>query len=136
MFEKIFSGTKYLEKGIDSAVLRNQVIQNNIANAETPNFKSSSVEFETIFQNALANNMSDFKTKRTRDKHIDFSESLDGVDGVVVSNDITTHRMDGNNVDIDFQNVQLARNQLYYDALIEKMNSEFRRLKMAIREGG
>lgn len=134
MFRNLFTNTNYLERGLDAAALRNQVISNNIANAETPGFKSSSVEFETIFKEALESDGS-FATKTTRDKHISFSSTLDNVQAVTVENDSTTMKLDGNNVDPDWENAQLAKNQLYYNALVEKLNSEFTRMRMAIREG-
>ena len=44
-------------------------------------------------------------------------------------------RIDGNNVDIEAENVKLAQNSIYYNTLLEKMNSELRRLRLAITEG-
>ena len=44
-------------------------------------------------------------------------------------------KMDGNNVDIDYENVELAKNTLYYNTLVEKLNSEFSMLRLAITEG-
>ncbi|HOR13388.1 MAG TPA: flagellar basal body protein, partial [Clostridia bacterium] len=41
----ILSKTDVLKSGLDAAWLRNEVIMNNIANAETPGFKASKVEF-------------------------------------------------------------------------------------------
>ncbi len=133
MFENVFNTAGVMRKGLDAAVLRNEVINNNIANAETPGFKSSAVEFETLFRNALQNG--GFDVKKTREKHREFEDSFDDVNAVIFQNNTTTMRMDGNNVDIDFQNAELAKNQLYYNALVEKLNSEYRRLRMAIREG-
>ena len=54
---------------------------------------------------------------------------------IVQSSDGTTMRLDGNNVDIDAENAELAKNEIYYNTLVEKINSEFSRLKMAINEG-
>ncbi|HWS30760.1 MAG TPA: flagellar basal body rod protein FlgB [Clostridia bacterium] len=135
MIKDIFSSTKYLEKGLDASWLRNQVISNNIANAETPNFKSSRVEFEDVFAAALDDENS-FDNKMTREKHIDFSTPDPGdVVPTVYQNSDTTMRMDGNNVDIDYENVELAKNTLYYNTLVEKLNSEFSMLRTAITEG-
>ena len=133
MIDKLFGDLKYLEKGLDAAWTRNQVISNNIANVDTPNFKSSKVEFESVFKSALENE--GFTAKRTREKHMDFSDDIDSVSPVIEQNDSTTMRADGNNVDIDYENAELAKNTIYYNTLIEKMNSEFSRLKLAITEG-
>lgn len=134
---KLFGGVDLLQKGLDAAWLRNEVITNNIANAETPNYKGSSVQFETLFKSALEESDHTFQTKRTRDKHISFSGDLaaESVSPVVVQNSDTTMRMDGNNVDIEAENVELARNSIYFYTLTEQINSEFTRLSMAINEG-
>lgn len=133
MIDKIFDGTKYLEKGLDAAWTRNQVISNNIANVDTPGFKTSKVEFESVFKTALEGE--GFIAKRTRDKHIAFDSDISSVTPRIIQDTGTTMRMDGNNVDIDYENAELAKNQIYYSTLIEKMSSEFSRLKMAINEG-
>jgi flagellar basal-body rod protein FlgB len=41
-------------------------------------------------------------------------------------------RADGNNVDIDAQMSALAKNNVWYDTLVAKLNSEFSRMKLAI----
>lgn len=134
---KLFSGVDLLQKGLDAAWLRNEVITNNIANAETPNYKSSSVKFETLFKSAIEDADGGFHTKRTRDKHLSFSDDMmvDDVAAVVEKNSDSTMRMDGNNVDIEAENVELARNTIYYYTVTEQINSEFTRLSMAINEG-
>jgi len=137
MIRDLFSSTKYIEKGLDASWTRNQVISNNIANAETPNFKSSRVEFEDAFRRALNADENSFETKKTRPQHRDFSSTpdLDSVRATVVKNDESSMRMDGNNVDIDKENVELAKNTFYYYTLVAKLNSEFTKLRSAIREG-
>lgn len=48
MFEKMFNNVSLLKKGLDASWLKNEVISNNVANVDTPGFKSSSVEFELV----------------------------------------------------------------------------------------
>ncbi|MHB1313916.1 MAG: flagellar basal body rod protein FlgB [Christensenellales bacterium] len=133
MLDKIFNDINFLEKGLDAAWMRNQVISNNIANVDTPNFKSSKVEFESIMKSALETE--GFAAKCKRSKHISLHSQVDDVSPVIIKNSNTTMRTDGNNVDIDYENTELAKNTIYYEILIEKVSSEFSRLKMAINEG-
>lgn len=134
MWEKLFASTDLLQKGMQAAWLRNAVIRNNIANAETPGFKSSDVEFESLFKSALEGN--GFKGKMTRDKHIQIgNSSIDSISPEVVLNDDTSMRMDGNNVDIESENVKLAQNSIQYNALLYKLNSELSRIRLAVSEG-
>jgi flagellar basal-body rod protein FlgB len=134
MFDKILNSTAYLEKGLEASWQRNQVITNNIANVDTPDFKRSEVEFESIFKSALENGT--FSAKRTREGHLyTGTPDLDDVSPMIIQDTSTSERMDGNNVDIDYESAELAKNTIYYYTLIQKISSEFTRLKMAIREG-
>ncbi|MCL2125441.1 MAG: flagellar basal body rod protein FlgB [Oscillospiraceae bacterium] len=135
MWDNIFKPVDLLQKGLSAAWTRNAVIRNNIANVETPGFKASDVEFETLMLEALEG--SRFKGTKTHPRHIDIGagNDLSSVHARVVEREYTSMRMDENNVDIEDENVKLAQNSLYYNTLMEKMNSELRRLRMAINEG-
>lgn len=131
MIDKMFSNVNMLKAGLDASWLRNEVITNNIANVDTPGYKSSSVSFETAFKSAL--NQEGFSSKATRAGHMDFSDNLPRA--TVVTDTDTTYRMDGNNVNIDVESAALAKNQIYYNTLVRQLSSEFSKLKMAINEG-
>ena len=130
MIDDLFSSVNWLEKGLDVSWLKNAVISNNIANAETPGFKSSSVDFEDQFRAALSDD--GFNAKRTNDKHIEFSDTTINMDTLVSTDRSTTLTEDGNNVDLDYENAELARNTIYYSTLTEQISGEFRRLNIAI----
>lgn len=135
MWDRLFEPVDTLQKGMSAAWLRNSVIRNNIANVETPDFKASEVEFETLFYNSMWG-INDFEGKMTRDKHIPIGqrEPFD-FEPVIVQDNSTSMRMDGNNVDIDNENAKLAQNTLLYNTMLIKMNGELARLKLAISEG-
>ena len=135
MWDKLFKPVDLLQKGLSAAWTRNAVIRNNIANVETPGFKASDVEFETLMAQAI--DVSSFKGTKTHPRHIDIggAASLSSVKPLIAERRVLSMRMDENNVDIEDENVKLAQNSLYYNTLLEKMNSEIRRLRMAITEG-
>ncbi len=135
MFNKIFQTTSYLEKGLDAAWKRQEVISHNIANVNTPGFKSSHVEFEDHFKAALEAEAGGFQNKKTRAKHIDFGEDTGLMNYRVVKDTDTTERMDGNNVDIEYEMASLAKNSLYYNTLATKATQDLSRLRVAIMEG-
>jgi len=161
MWDNIFKPVDILQKGLSAAWTRNAVIRNNIANVETPGFKASDVEFETLLVRALEDDGArvdppkpkthqwhigdmGFRAATTHPKHIDFGAAyrnqdrysdLSSIRPRIIEREGLSMRMDGNNVDIENENVKLAQNSLYYNTLIEKMNSELRRLRMAITEG-
>ena len=143
-----------LQRGLSAAWTRNAVIRNNLANVETPNFKASDVEFETLLARAIDDDHAfhgttthpehigpgGFKGTTTNPKHLKFGSGyrfgeLTSITPQIVERKDLSMRMDGNNVDVEDENVKLAQNSLYYNTLMEKMNSEIRRLRMAITEG-
>jgi len=134
MWNNIFKPADILQKGLQASWTRNAVIRNNIANIETPNFKASDVEFESLMARAIQG--TGFVGARTHPGHREIGVgSVDSINAQVVKRRGTSMRMDGNNVDIEAENVKLAQNSLYYNTLVEKMNSELRRLRAAISEG-
>ena len=137
MWNKLFTGINLLEQGMQISWMRNAVIRNNIANAETPGFKSSEVEFESVFARSLCSILyeGDFKPKLTRSKHIDFSCRTLDASPRIVQNDDTSMLFNENNVDVEAENVKLAQNSLYYNTLLSKLNGELARIKLAVREG-
>jgi len=135
MWDKMFKPMDILHKGLSASWTRNAVIRNNIANVETPGFKASDVEFETILAKSLQGD-GGFKGTKTHPKHIDIGgDRTPDFESRIVKRGDLSMRMDGNNVDIESENVKLAQNSLYYNTLMEKLNSEIRRLRSAISEG-
>ena len=134
MFNDLFRSVDVLQMGLSASWARNAVIRNNIANIETPGFKASDVEFESHLLRSLQG--SGFTAAKTHPGHRDFgSGSFSNLDPQIVRREGLSMRMDGNNVDIEAENVKLAQNSLYYNTLIEKINGELRRLRSAISEG-
>lgn len=127
--------TGLLEKAIDAAVLKNEAISQNISNVDTPNYKRKDVKFEEFLSDAM--NTGGVTGTRTNARHIPIGE----VDYSNLNPSITEDgsrnkmRLDGNNVDVNVEMAQLAKNSIKYDALIQKMSGEFRKLISVISEG-
>ncbi|NUK29111.1 flagellar basal body rod protein FlgB [Parageobacillus sp. VR-IP] len=127
----LFSHTiKMLEQGLDYAALREKVIANNIANADTPNYKAKDVQFKA----ELVRAMHSLEAKRTNPKHLPFSHSMNEK-FVVATKGNLVYNHNGNDVDIDREMSNLAENQIYYNALIERLSGNLTTLKTVIRGG-
>ena len=120
--------SELLNKDLDGLWARQQAISDNIANFETPGYKTKSVSFEDQLKAALDGDGSD-----TRQKAMD---AVDGVQPVMTEADDETFRADGNGVDLEQQNVELARTELNYSTSLQMMSDNFARLKTAITGGG
>lgn len=115
-----------LDKAADASWTRNDVLANNIANADTPGYKRKDVQFETYLSNAVAGTDSLDATVANLD--------LNALNATTYTEQVgLSYRMDGNNVDITTENVELAKNQLKYYTLMNSINQEFSRLKTALR---
>lgn len=133
MFPDLFNGVNLLQKGLDAAQLRQDVIANNIANVDTPGFKASHVEFEEYMQAALNTEGDSFVGKRTDERHIPIGgQEAQAVQPQLVQEEDTTMRLDQNNVDVDAEMVEMIKNSVYYNTLSVKLNKQLQRLKLAI----
>ncbi len=115
-----------LDKAADASWLRNDIIANNIANADTPGFKRKDVQFETYLKGAIAGT----DTLDETVSNIDLNE-LNSTTYTDQAN--LSYRYDGNNVDVNTENVELAKNQIRYYTLADSMTHEFTRLKSVLK---
>jgi len=114
-----------IERGLDAAWLRNNVISQNIANVDTPGYKRKVVKFEEFLD-------SEMKTGR-----ISQGKSKLSSNGMHIIEDPanSSYRSDGNNVDIEHEMALLAANSIRYNTLIQRINGDFQKLKTVIRGG-
>ena len=117
-----------LDKAADASWIRNEAISNNIANADTPGYKRQDVSFESELQSALKNSKYQTMDSKVTNLNTDRLSARTYTDYASFS-----YRLDGNNVDIDTENVSLASNQIKYNALIQSMTQEFANLQSVMK---
>ena len=123
-----FDYINVLDRAADAAWQRNDAISNNLANVDTPGYKRQAVAFESVLQQALGNNR--YESMDDKVANVDLSR-LRGRAYLDYAN--YSYRLDGNNVDIENENVMLAENQLKYQGLISSINQEFTNLKTVMK---
>lgn len=114
-----------LQQAADASWLRNTILTNNIANVDTPNYKRQDVQFETYLIEQLAGG--DTMDCYVNDMDLSTLEPTIYTDQANLS-----YRLDGNNVDIDTENAELAKNQIKYNVMADSISQEFSRLRTAI----
>ncbi|MFJ5765170.1 MULTISPECIES: flagellar basal body rod protein FlgB [unclassified Lysinibacillus] len=127
----LFGGTiSSLENGLSYATLNHKTIANNIANVDTPNYKAKNVSFKNMLENEKQISISAY---RTDSRHYDFEikQSTPGVNNVTN----LRYRNNGNAVDMDAEQTKLAENQIYYNALIDRVNGKLNTLNTVIKGG-
>ncbi len=137
MFSGSFGATvDLLRREMDVAVLRRNVIANNIANAETPNFKRTVVNFEAELKRALDSTAARPSVQFVNDpRHIPFYQPTDyrTVKPRLVLDYLTTAKNNGNNVDIEEEGMLAQENQLLYQTLATAINAQYNLVNLVLR---
>jgi flagellar basal-body rod protein FlgB len=123
-----------LEKSLDAATMRQRTITNNIANVDTPYFKRSEVSFESLLQKEMGS-LPALQGYRTDARHFTFGSSSQQISPQITVDEASIMNNNLNNVDMDTEMTQLAKNQLTYNTEIQQMNHELKMLRSAISGG-
>lgn len=103
--------SKYLDVTSDSMKLT----ASNVANVDTPGYKTLGMDFGSAFANALNGDST--------------SGAVSEVDGLVA-------RPDGNNVSLDRESMQLAKEQLQFKTGVELLKDQYSTIMSAIHADG
>ncbi|WP_166245042.1 flagellar basal body rod protein FlgB [Paenibacillus turpanensis] len=123
------------ESMLDILSLRNRTIANNIANAETPYYKAQSVVFQDELRRQLSkDNGRSLALKKTNEKHLPMKSDPSAIPYQVVENQSTVMNNNLNNVDIEFEMSNLAKNQLAYNVVAERVGKHYTRIKTLLTD--
>jgi flagellar basal-body rod protein FlgB len=125
-----------LHRTMDVALLRRGVLADNVANADTPNFKRSQVNFESELKRALdSQGKKGMEAAMTNERHIPFNRVYDyrDVGPRRVLDYLSTTDNNGNNVDLEEESMLLLENQLSYDLMTRIVSNQFTQLNLVLR---
>ncbi len=121
ILDSITTQSTILESALQAAEYKNQVILNNIANADTPGFKGKHVEFESVLNDAL-------ETSRRTGK-LDMS----GVMPKLMSKHSGySVRIDENNIDAETELTEFYKNSAKYDVITNSILNNSSRINFVI----
>ena len=123
MIDPIFQSDNYqlARKLLDGAVLRQEAIASNIANAETPGYRRLDVS-------------GDFASElRARLGQAGSVRSFSGIEPTLAEDlNARSVRPDGNSVEIERELLEMNRNTVEYDFLADVVSRNIKQLRMAI----
>lgn len=126
-----------LQRSLDVALLRRDVIADNMANSEVPNFKRSDVNFEAALKRALdsENVKPALDLAVTDDRHMPLWRPKDyrSVEPRRVLDYLTTSKNNGNNVDPEQELMASLQNQLMYTLMAQAVNFEFQQVNLVLK---
>ncbi len=115
--------------------LENQnVIASNIANADTPGYKSKAVSFEQAMRDAMDTG-ENIKLDGDNEAHIG-SNGPEGVKADIYDDPNGVESLDGNTVDRAAEMSKMKENQILYNASVESLRKKIGMLEYGITEGG
>ncbi len=127
----LFGGSiSMIERGLNFSADKSKAIAQNVANVDTPNYKAKTVDFKSYLNEAKT---AQLEAYRTDSRHIPFSTSSAGTSVRSYAN--FSFNQNGNGVDMDKEQADLAANQIYYNALVDRMGSKFSSLNNVIKGG-
>ncbi len=128
-----------LQRTMDAVSLRYQVSANNLANSEVPNFKRSTVNFESELKRAFESEekaKNGFQLTRTDSRHIALNEPYDyrDVQPRRVLDYTTTAKANGNNVDAETEANNILQIQMQYRLLTQIASFEFSQVNAVLKK--
>jgi flagellar basal-body rod protein FlgB len=133
MIASLFNKTiGLLAQALDLRSERHRVITANIANQDTPGYKSMEVNFKEALRSA--SDSSAIPLQRTNPAHLPPAALTPPSSHAAVSSR-ASQRLDGNTVNGEEEMAKLAENTLFYTATTQILNTKFRGIRNAIREG-
>jgi len=131
------------EQALDVRSRRAEVLANNLANVDTPNFKARDIAFKSMLDrqvNAVdrMQAMQHLNVQATRAAHIAHLDSAiaqgdGGEDGDLLYRTPTQPSVDGNTVDENVEQAEYMKNALNWQASFQFLSAKFKGLKDAIR---
>lgn len=113
-------------KALDYLWKKETVLSNNIANVETPGYKSKYVTFQEEFKNKLIN-----ATKTGNSS--DVLNAINSSNYQVHESKNESTRQDQNNVNADVDLMELTKTSLQYQYLLSSINSDITRFNTVIK---
>ncbi|OFZ21053.1 MAG: flagellar basal-body rod protein FlgB [Bdellovibrionales bacterium GWB1_55_8] len=123
-----------LNTALNLRLANQNVISGNIANADTPGYKTKKMEFEGALRDALG--VGTELTPREGDPRHIVHRSTDAVEPEIYDDPNGVESLDGNTVNRAEEMARLTENQLLYDAAAEMLKKKLGMLKYSISEGG
>ena len=102
-----------MRSSLDALSIEQRMILHNLSNVETPGYKTKSVSFENVLSDA--SQKYDFKAR-------------------IHTEDATSLRPDGNNVDVDAQSMRLYQNYVQQLYLYQKIGGQFSNLRYVLSQ--
>jgi len=137
MFDLVSSNPmlQMMDRSMTLATRRMTLIAGNLANIDTPGFKTRDFSFEDAFKAEMARLDGQMSPSSTRPLPSYFPDSTSALAAGTTAGTPAFERNDLNDVNLDQQTMELAKTQNIYQMASNFAQAELRRVLGAIRDG-
>lgn len=138
MLNKLDAALSFHQNALRVRSQRQEVIAANIANADTPNYKARDIDFKSAMQQALGQSAQAGSVanglNKTSDLHLNATPSNNAAGpNEPLFRPIIQGSVDGNSVDMDVERNQFVDNGLRYEASLNMINGQIKKMLTAIQ---
>ena len=127
---------KLMARRMNWLTQRQEVLSQNIANADTPKYKARDIDFSQALKNALTDQSasSSLAVSKTASGHLDGNRLASVLGGApLLYRTPSQGSVDGNTVDMDVERNQFADNALRYEAGVTLANGQIKSLLTVVQ---
>ena len=135
MIDRIGENFDFYQKAINLRQQRQDVLAANIANADTPNYKSRDFDFSSALSNAMGEGLRlpDTQLALTSARHIP-AKAVTPDPAELLYRQPFQPSLDGNTVDMDVERVQFADNTMRYQTDLAVISSRIKSMMAALQQ--
>lgn len=111
---------------------RTSVLANNIANADTPNYKAQDIDFRAVLAGTAGANANALPLRTTNGAHVAGTAAGAGMAAHLKYRVPLAPSLDGNTVDVQMEQAAFADNSVRYQAALSFLSGKFKDLITAI----
>ena len=136
MYLDLFEGKTLnaVERYMERLSERQQIVSSNLANIDTPGYRTKDISFHATMDELLADRSSSARLRTTRERHIDAEPFGPSIDRVFEPKGLV-ERADKNNVDIDREMMKLSETSFGYSMMTQVLRGKYQKLASSINEG-
>lgn len=136
MIDKLDNELRFQQDAMSLRAERQQVLANNIANADTPNFRARDFDFSTELASSLQKEHIQGRgmaLATTSDRHLHAASTSSFASRDLLYRVPDQPSLDGNTVDMDRERAQFTDNAVRYQASLTFLTSRLQSLKTAMQ---
>lgn len=132
MFSKINKMIDFNKKILDLYAKRQEILSSNIANADTPNYKSKDINFKDEMNKIIKKNYLHISLKKTSSHHLSAKKNNLSIVELYSIHD-AKKQLNGNTVNMNHERVKFIKNMLKYEENIVFIKNEIKNLMHVLK---